>query len=141
MSRYWRLPAVVIACLSLGGLSCTTPPPKPIRIEFTTVPPRGEGPNTRGNIEGKVLGAATPEQYKIVLYALTDKWYVQPSTEDCLTDVSAEGTWSNWTHLGYRYAALLVRSSYRRPSPTLQALPPVGGDVLARAEVPAGSGR
>jgi len=107
-----------------------------VKIIFTEIPPRGEGSDSRGDIAGKVVGAKSPQNYKIVLYAHTDRWYVQPLIDDPCTAIGNDGTWSNWTHLGYRYAALMVRTSFR-PEPKIQILPKKGGDVIATAETPA----
>ena len=103
-------------------------------IKFTEVPPAGAGPQSQGDIAGIVTGIEKAESYKIVIYAHTDAWYVQPLTDDPYTDIAPDGRWSNWTHLGHRYAALVVRPSFQPPSKT-QSLPRVGGDVIARAEV------
>jgi hypothetical protein len=47
--------------------------------------------------------------------ALTDKWYVQPLITNPQTDIDENGFWKkNWTHLGERYAPLIVRTSFRR---------------------------
>lgn len=108
-----------------------------MRIEFTSVPRAGQGAESRGNIAGRVVGLEAPEKYKIVLYTHTDKWYVQPLEDDSLTDIHSDGAWSNWTHLGDRYAALVVNSSYK-PAPRGQSLPKVDHkDVLARNDVAA----
>lgn len=118
-------------------LSCATAPAKlPIVIDFTAIPKGGEGSSSRGDIAGRVTGIDSPEKYKIVLYAHTDKWYVQPLTSDPMTDITPDGAWSNWTHLGHRYGALVVQRDFRPPDIT-QALPSVGGMVLARGEVAA----
>lgn len=105
-------------------------------IEFMQVPSVGEGPDSRSDISGKVTGLAKPGNYKLVIYAHTDQWYVQPLADASYTDIAADGQWSNWTHLGGRYAVLVVRPTYR-PSAKTQTLPNVGGDVIARAEVAA----
>lgn len=106
------------------------------KVEFTQVPKAGAGSDSQGNIAGVVKGIAKPEQYKVVLYAHTDWWYVQPQTIEPLTDVASDGSWSNWTHLGYRYAALIVRASFQ-PGAKIKSLPRVGGDVIARSETAA----
>ena len=84
-----------------------------VKVEFTEVPKAGAGSDSQGNIAGVVKGISTPQKYKIVLYAHTDWWYVQPLTADPFTNISTNGSWSNWTHLGYRYAALVVRDSFQ----------------------------
>ena len=113
-----------------------TPQAKGMTIEFTLVPPAGAGAESRGNIAGRVMGLPEPEKYKIVLYARTDWWYVQPLIDAPFTSIKSDGMWSNWTHLGYRYAALIVRPSFR-PSARTQSLPTAGDDVVAVAEIAA----
>jgi len=113
-------------------------PPRGLSISIPVVPTKGQGPQSEGSISGQVVGLTKPETYKIVLYARTDRWYVQPYTAQPLTDIDAAGRWKNSTHLGREYAALLVRPNYSPPSAPEQ-LPPIGGDVLAIARVPATS--
>ena len=107
-----------------------------VKIIFTEIPPKGEGANSRGDIAGKVIRAKSPQDYKIVLYAHTDCWYVQPHEDATFTNIQSDGTWSNWTHLGHRYAALLVRASFR-PESKIQSLPDKGGDIIAVVETSA----
>jgi len=121
-------------------------PPRPthvpqttdVKVQFATVPPAGPGPESRGDISGHVLGLPNPARYKVVLYSHTDQWYVQPTLVQPLTDIAQDGRWSNWTHLGDRFAALVVEPSFRPPS-IAEALPATGGEVLAVAIVPAKS--
>src|SRR5262245_36650202 len=96
------------------------------RVEFTRVPAQGQGSDSRGDISGRVSGLDAPQNYKVVLYCHTDRWYVQPEAASPLTDIAKDGTWSNWTHLGGRYAALVVQPTFQ-PTATLQALPAVAG--------------
>jgi hypothetical protein len=49
---------------------------------------------------------------KVVLWAKTDRWYVQPSVVDPYTIIQGDGTWSNATYPWNRMVALLVDSSY-----------------------------
>ena len=125
------LVALIILALVVPALAVQS-----VTVKFTEIPPAGAGPESQGNIAGTVTGLEKPETYKIVIYAHTDAWYVQPLTDDPYTDIAPDGGWSNWTHLGYRYAALVVRPSFQ-PQSKSQALPHVGGDVIARVEVPA----
>jgi signal transduction histidine kinase len=55
---------------------------------------------------------------------------VQPFVETPLTQVLPDGTWSNSTHLGTEYAALLVQRGYVPPPLTL-SLPNTGDGVIA----------
>jgi hypothetical protein len=103
------------------------------RIAFSRIPVAGGGPDSRGTFKGVVVGLPSPERHKIVLFALTDKWYVQPLISNPFTGIDADGFWENWTHLGERYAALLVRKSFK-PPPTADTLPDVGGQILAKSE-------
>jgi hypothetical protein len=107
-------------------------------VTITKAPPAGKGADSRGNIEGRVEGLPNPDTYRVVIYAHTDRWYIQPEVDSPFTNIDAKGHWTNWTHLGGRYAALVVRPSYK-PAPELRALPPIGGDVIAQAEAPASS--
>jgi hypothetical protein len=84
------------------------------------------GPETSTFIEGKV-SAPDPTKYKVVIYALTDMWYVQPLIAEPFTSVGPDGSWSAWIHTGRDYAALLVDESFSPRSQT-QNLEP-----LARA--------
>ena len=68
--------------------------------------------------------------YRVVVYALTDKWYVQPLGNAPLTKLRTGGSWSTKTHRGSNYAAVLVTTNHI-PSTVLYTLPAVGGDVLA----------
>ena len=104
-----------------------------VRIELIRIPKAGGGEESRGEIGGRVVGLASPERYKVVLFALTDKWYVQPLISNPYTDVDTNGLWKNWTHLGERYAAFVVRKSFR-PPPTTDTLPDVRGEILGKCE-------
>jgi hypothetical protein len=108
------------------------------RVEITDVPPAGEGPTRRMRIAGTVSGVDLEAcgDCRIVLYAETDVYYVQPFANAPFTTIRANGTWETRTHLGYYYVALLVRASYRPPSKT-DTLPEIGGAVLALTRVPA----
>jgi hypothetical protein len=107
-----------------------------VTIQFTQIPGSGEGEASQGQIAGTVLNLSDPAKYRIVIYAHTDFWYVQPLVKHPYTPIKRDGRWSNWTHLGSRYAALVVARSYQPPA-KVQALPEEGGDILAIEEVPA----
>ncbi|MFL6284976.1 MAG: hypothetical protein ACJ74Q_17675 [Pyrinomonadaceae bacterium] len=111
-----------------------TEPTKP-SIEITLVPPRGAGEERMERIAGSVSGVDAGKS-KVVIFAHTDVWYVQPYTADPDTQIGEGGHWENDTHLGRDYAALLVKSAYKPPG-TTGKLPPVAGDVLAIAQVQA----
>ena len=100
-------------------------------IAITMAPPDGGGPQSWGQIAGKTTGANVRE-YRVVLYARTDRWYVQPWTAEPFTELEEDGDFRSGTHLGHEYAGLLIDRSFV-PSPTLTDLPPIGSGVLAVA--------
>jgi hypothetical protein len=108
--------------------------PPAIQISIAEIPryqPEG-GPDTRANIGGKVTGEISPD-YRVVIYARADAWYVQP-TPYASHPIQPDDTWNSWTHTGSSYAALVVRKDFK-PLARLDVLPHVEGDVLARAIV------
>jgi hypothetical protein len=107
-------------------------------ISFDHVPPAtGGAPGRMEHIEGRVLDA--PNGAFIVLYAWNEGvWWVQPFRSRSSTQVRPGGFWSTSSHIGARYAALLVQQGFR-PQAQLPALPALGGPILASA-VMAGTG-
>ena len=100
-------------------------------IEFTRIPPAADsGSDKLDIIEGKVIGG-TPGQ-KIVLYAKSGEWWVQPLVNEAFTKIHDNSKWINSTHLGTEYAAMLVEPDYRPPA-TMSELPAPGGGVVAVA--------
>lgn len=105
-------------------------------VEFDRVPMAEQGgTESLGEIEGRVFGAR-PAQ-RIVLYARSGAWYVQPFVDRPFTAVRPDSTWKNSTHLGTDYAALLVEEGYS-PAARIDELPRAGGGVVAAAAVPGG---
>jgi hypothetical protein len=100
-------------------------------IIFTKLPPSGEGsPDKITDIQGRVNGAR-PGQ-RIVLFARSGLWWVQPTAEQPFTAISPDSAWKSATHPGSAYAALLVTPGYRPPT-TANVLPEKGGDIVAVA--------
>lgn len=123
---------VGVFCLQLSNCKLSQPPADP-SIEFSRVPPAGEGnPDTLETIEGRVRGAQ-PGQ-RIVLFARAGMWWVQPFGDHPFTAIQPDSNWKNSTHPGSAYAALLVDSRYHPPM-TVKDLPQKGGPVLAVAMV------
>ena len=101
-------------------------------IQINEVPSKGGGGTERlETIAGTVSGVRMSD-CKVVLFARTDVWYVQPYIASSDTAINADSTWRNDTHLGLEYAALLVKKSYKPPT-TTGKLPEVGSMVLAIA--------
>jgi signal transduction histidine kinase len=101
-------------------------------IRFTSVPIAGHGDAEKvSTIKGRVIGAKSGQA--IVLYARAETaWWVQPRADRPFTEIQSNSTWSNSTHPGTEYAALLVGPGFR-PPPTTDALPTEG--VIARAVI------
>lgn len=126
-------PTGLVAALGLFCVlfsSCRrTQPAAPPSIEFTRLPPAGVGSaEIIHSIEGRVKGAR-PGQ-RIVLFARSGVWWVQPFGDRPFTALQPNFTWRGSTHPGLSYAALLVDPEYRPPL-TANALPSVGGLVRA----------
>jgi hypothetical protein len=103
-------------------------------ITFTRVPQADSSGSARHDIiEGRVSRGAAGQ--KVVLYAKAEKWWVQPLVDQSATPLRPNFTWTNATHLGTHYAALLVGDGYR-PEPFLDSIPQPGDKVLAVAVVP-----
>jgi hypothetical protein len=136
--------ATVVLVVAAVTTACTnrTTVAKP-SIAFTEVPEAAEGGEQRvAAIAGRVSGAL-PNQ-RVVLFARSGAWWVQPVVANPFTAVGADGSWKNTTHLGMEYAALLVDSTYQ-PPPTTESLPAAvarsSRSLLRRAGAPTPHGR
>lgn len=125
-------PAVILA-IALFAAGCGPQHGSRPDIQITRVPPADPGGPQKLDILGGSVHGAQPGQ-QIVLYAHSGIWYVQPFANQPLTKILPDGSWSNSTHLGTDYGALLVDSSYR-PASRISALPEVGNGVAAVAVV------
>ncbi len=105
-------------------------------IEFTSVPVAGpDNPDKLSTIKGRVIGAQAGQQ--IVLYAKGQTtWWVQPFANQPLTKIQSNSKWSNSTHPGAEYAALLVGPDFH-PLTTTDVLPTEGviASVVAKGEL------
>jgi|SRR5580704_10428796 signal transduction histidine kinase len=118
---------LVIVCILLGGWGApqsgngSAGP----TIEFTTVPTAGAGdPEKLSIIKGRVIGAQPGQQ--IVIYAKGETaWWVQPFANQPFTKIQPDAKWSNYTHPGTEYAALLVGTDFQPPL-TSNELPNAG---------------
>ena len=72
---------------------------------------------------------------RVVLWAKTDKWYVQPLIDAPFTKIQSNGDWENWTHPWTRIAALLVDTTYQPGAIRLEH-PATDPGVLAWDEKP-----
>jgi signal transduction histidine kinase len=114
-------------CLVLGGCEARQSADsagRP-RIEFTSVPLASAGNAEKlVTIKGRVTGAYPGQQ--VVLYAKDGTaWWVQPFANEPFTRIQPNSRWSNSTHPGTDYAALLVGADFQ-PPPTAAVLPTAG---------------
>ena len=108
-------------------------PRQPPSVGITSIP--GSAPclgPVMGSIGGRVEGISNPSAHRVVVFVLCEhKWFVQPLTERPHTRIEDDGTWSNSTHTGTSYAAMLVNAAYQPPSEPAEALPQGESDILA----------
>jgi hypothetical protein len=122
--------ALWLGCQLATGCRARTGSDGPV-IEFTVVPPADNGgPDKVAPVAGRVRGAGANQ--RIVLFARSGGWWVQPYRSQPFTAIQSDFTWKNTIHLGTEYAALLVGPDYRPPA-TSESLPTRGGAILAVA--------
>jgi hypothetical protein len=128
ISPRWERVLPLIFCLVLSGCQARQGNTAPA-IEFTNIPPAAQGGRERVDvISGRVAGAHAGQ--KIVVYARSGPWWVQPWPDKPLIPIQSDSTWTTPTHLGFEYAALLVEPGYD-PPPTMDVAPTQGGPVVA----------
>jgi hypothetical protein len=126
----WSIFLVLVSVLLFGCHSKNLSPLKP-SVELTRVPLANPGgPEQLDYIEGRVTDAG-PGQ-RIVLYAHSGVWWIQPFGNRPFTKIQADSTWKNSTHLGTEYAAVLVEAGYQ-PESKIAILPKEGNGVVAVA--------
>jgi hypothetical protein len=106
-------------------------------VRITIIPPYDPvgGRNSKAHIAGEVSGV-TPENYRVVIYALTNMWYIQPTMTAPLTIIQPDGKWSADIQTGTNYAALLVHPDYNPLYTTDSNNEPSSiGDVVAATKV------
>jgi len=81
---------------------------------------------------------ADPTVDKIVIYALTNEYYVQPYDYAPFTDISRDGSWTSTTHSWSSIVVLLVNPANYSPATTEITNPALDPDVLAWTTYPAG---
>lgn len=119
---------MLLGLMLLGGCDSPRPVVEP-SIEFTRLPRSGDGsPQQLDTIEGRVTG--TRPGQRVVVFARSGVWWVQPLADQYFTTIQADSTWKTVTHPGSGYAALIVDASWHTRS-TLDALPNKGGPVAA----------
>lgn len=118
-------PAVLLLLLQ----ACSQPV-----IQITEVPESGPGGTDKlQKISGRVVGARAGQ--RVVLYARSGTWWVQPFARTPFTNIGADSTFTTDTHLGTEYAALLVDPEFAVLKKT-DVLPKIGGAVRAITTIP-----
>jgi hypothetical protein len=102
-------------------------------ITITSVPTDPPGPDMASDPVTGIVTGVDPAQYKVVIYAFGDKWYVQPTVASPLTDIGSDGKWESQSHGGTKFVALLVKPSYQ-PDANPDEIASVGGDVVAKSK-------
>jgi hypothetical protein len=125
-----RILSAIVFLSVVALMACRSEKPQEApSIAFTKIPPAAEGGRERlDTISGRVSGAR-PGQ-RIVVYARSGPWWVQPWPEQPFIPIQRDSTWSTQTHLGYQYAAMLVNADYH-PAPTINIAPTISGSVAA----------
>ena len=132
MARNESQTALALVPILIAMMTASCRPASP-SIEFTKVPAAAEGtPYRLDAIEGRVTGHK-PGQ-RIVIFAKSGVWWIQPLSEQPFTAIQSDSTWRNSTHPGTEYAALLDDASFVPPA-TVQELPHSGGPVRTVATV------
>ena len=125
-SHVLRWAVLGILCILICGCRSQRATVAP-SIQFSRVPQADAGgPDKFDIIEGSVTGAHPGQQ--LVLYSRSGSWWVQPLVNQPFTKIQPNSKWTNSTHLGTEYAALLVNSGYVPPS-RMNVLPPTGATV------------
>ena len=75
---------------------------------------------------------------KVVIYVLTNQWYVQPFVSSPFTDISADGSWSSFTHPWEAVVVLLVDPATYTPAATEITNPALDPNVTAWTTYPPG---
>lgn len=75
---------------------------------------------------------------KVVVYVLTNQWYVQPYVDTPFTDIAPDGSWTSYTHPWQSIVALLVDPADYTPQATEITNPALDPGVLAWTAFPSG---
>jgi uncharacterized repeat protein (TIGR03803 family) len=79
-----------------------------------------------------------PTQIKVVIYVLTNEWYVQPLIDAPFTNISADGSWTSFTNPWSSIVVLLVNPANYTPAATEITNPALDPNVLAWTVYPSG---
>jgi hypothetical protein len=77
-----------------------------------------------------------PNVTKVVIYVLTNQWYVQPFASAPFTSISGDGSWNSFTNPWTSIVVLLVNPANYTPAATEITNPALDSGVLAWTEYP-----
>ena len=80
-----------------------------------------------------------PAKNKVVIYALTNEWYVQPLINAPFTNIATGGSWTSSTNPWQSIVVLLVDPANYTPAATKITNPALDVGVLAWTQYPPGS--
>ncbi len=119
---------LIIFCLLLSSCYTSETSLEP-SVEFTKIPMAEIGGTVRiESVEGIVKNSCS--DCRIVIYTKSGEWYVQPFFDKPFTEIQPDGKWSNITHLGTEYAALLITPEFI-PESKINELPEKSDSVIA----------
>ena len=79
-----------------------------------------------------------PSVVKVVIYVLTNEWYVQPFVDSPYTTIGADGFWQSYTHPWQSIVVLLVDPAHYTPQATEISNPAFDPGVIAWTAYPSG---
>ena len=79
-----------------------------------------------------------PTKIKVVIYVLTNQWYVQPFVDAPFTNISADGSWTSSTNPWSSIVVLLVDPTNYTPAATEITNPALDPNVIAWTVYPSG---
>jgi uncharacterized protein (TIGR03437 family) len=142
--------ATVAASLTAGTYPCTvtfaaadTPAAATLSVTLIVASPTVSNPSIQAivqgcQVRGTVAGVRPPQSFRVVVYALTNAYYIQPCITEPLTAIASDGTWGPIdSHNGAIYA-ILVQANYSPPTLT-GALPAVDGVKVLAVTGPVGT--
>jgi uncharacterized repeat protein (TIGR02543 family) len=75
---------------------------------------------------------------KVVIYVLTNQWYVQPYADAPFTNIASDGSWTSYTHTWQSIVVLLVDPANYTPAATKITNPALDPNVIAWTMYPSG---
>ena len=114
--------------ISVGGSPCTVGGPPAVVLN---TPAAGAS-----NLSGYACNVDTTK--RVVIYALTNQWYVQPYADAPFTNISSDGSWASSTNPWTSLVILLVDPADYTPQYTEITNPALDANVIAWTMYPAG---